>query len=227
LLDLSRFTHWGRQFLVLDLVHCNTRIGRLGELASSRAIVILACSALASGCASIFEGTTQDILVNTNPPGAHCTILRNGETLAAIASTPATVNIKKTRDDLVIVCSKRGYASATFVNRSGMAMVAYANILTVGLAWAVDSSRGADNKYQGEVDLALTPLGPGMPAEPQPPVPAFSPPPPSMPAPVPQAPTPAVAAPAPSAPQLNCTSADGSRIRVTGTACPAGWTLTR
>ena len=164
--------------------------------------------------------------------------LRNGNTLGTIPSTPGTLTIEKTRDDLVIVCNKRGYASATFVNKSGLAMVAYANILTAGLSWAVDTSRGADNKYQGQVDLALVPLASERSAEPRPFVPDQppSPPPPmpdtvtrarpSAPAPAP-APAPVPVVPAPPGPQVNCAASDGSVIRVTGSACPAGWTLSR
>ena len=197
--------------------------------------MLLACSALVSGCASLIEGTTQQISVSTTPPGAHCMFLRNGNTIATIPSTPGAVTIEKTRDDLVIVCNKRGYASATFDNKSGLAMVAYANIHTAGLSWAVDTSRGADNKYQGQVALALVPLAEGA-AEPRPFVPDQPPaPPPSMPEPAPRvrasapapAPAPAPAAPAPAGPQVNCQAADGSVIRVTGSACPAGWTLAR
>jgi hypothetical protein len=193
---------------------------------------------LVGGCASLIEGTTQQISISTTPSGAHCMFFRNGNTIATIPSTPGAVTIEKTRDDLVIVCNKRGYSSATFVNKSGLAVVAYANILTAGLTWAVDTSRGADNKYQGQVDLALAPLpvGSERPAEPRPFVPDQppSPPPPmpdtvtkaraSPPAPV-QAPAPAV--PAPAGPQLHCTASDGSVIRVTGSACPAGWTPAR
>jgi hypothetical protein len=199
--------------------------------------MLLAGSALVSGCASLIEGTTQQVAVSTTPAGAHCLFLRNGNTIATIPSTPGSVTIEKTRDDLVIVCNRRGYASATFVNKSGLAMVAYANILTGGLSWAVDTSRGADNKYQGQVALALVPLAEGA-TEPRPFVPDQPPaPPPSMPEPAPRtrvsapapapAPPPAPAAPAPAGPQVNCTAADGSVIRVTGSACPAGWTLAR
>src|SRR5262249_52965258 len=152
--DLSRYAHWGRQ------------------LAPSRAILILASSALAGGCASVFEGTSQQISVNTTPPGAQCTFLRNGDTIGSVASTPGAVTIQKTRDARVIVGSRGGSASVTFVNKSGLAMVAYANILTAGLSWAVDTSRGADNKYQGTVDLALAPLAPGA-VEPRPFVPDY------------------------------------------------------
>ncbi len=79
------------------------------------------------------------------------------------------VTVQKTKVDLFVVCDKAGYASATYVNRSGLAMATYANVLTVGLAWAVDSSRGADNKYEGEIELSLVPNGTAMPIGQSPP----------------------------------------------------------
>jgi len=199
-------------------------------LALSRAIAILACSAWVSGCASIFEGTTQQISVSTTPPGARCTFWRNGALIADVPVTPGAATIDKTKDELVIVCTKPGYTAASFVNKSGLAMATFANILTAGLAWAVDSSRGADNKYQGEVNLALAPSGTAAPVGgpmPQPlpePAPAVPQPRGGVP---PQAPPVVTPAAAPAAPQIECAASDGSRIRVTGAVCPAGWTPAR
>ena len=178
---------------------------------------------LVAGCASIFEGTTQQISVNTTPTGARCTFWKNGTLVGDIAVTPGSAIIRKSKDDLFIVCDKPGYASATYINRSGLAMVTWANILTAGLAWAVDSSRGADNKYESAVNVALSPVAVPAPvavpraAEPEPePVPSG---PMRTAGPLPP-PTPPIVP----SPQLNCVAADGSRIRVTGAACPAGWT---
>jgi hypothetical protein len=203
-------------------------------LASSRALAILAGLALLSGCASIFEGTTQQISVTTTPAGARCTFWRNGTLISDIASTPGSTIIRKTKDDLIIVCDKRGYATATYLNHSGLAMSTFANILTGGLAWAVDSTRGADNKYEGQVSLALAPAS-TMPIEAAPPEmapapePAINAPPrtsrPGGPTPV-AVPVPSPVVPAPG-PQLECAAADGSRIRASGSACPAGWTLAK
>jgi hypothetical protein len=184
------------------------------------------------GCASIFEGTSQQIAVKTTPPGARCTFWRNGGLVADIPSTPGTVTIQKTKVDLFIVCDKPGYASASYVNRSGLAMATYANVLTFGLAWAVDSSRGADNKYEGEIELSLAPGGMAVPIEPAPPVSASGPTPAvavprSRGGPAPHAAPVAAPAAAPALPQVNCVSSDGSRIRMTGSACPAGWTQAR
>jgi hypothetical protein len=203
-------------------------------LAFSRALATLAGLALLSGCASIFEGTTQQISVTTTPAGARCTFWRNGTLISDIAATPGSVTIRKTKDDLTIVCDKRGYGTATYVNHSGLAMATFANILTAGLAWAYDSTRGADNKYEGQVSLALPPAS-SVPVEAAPPdyVPPRGPATTAGPRPSrPVAPTPVVVPPAPApapapGPQLECAAADGSRIRVTGSACPAGWNPAR
>ncbi len=210
----------------------NERTGGPRRLAYLQASAILASCALLTGCASIFEGTSQQIAVRTAPSGARCTFWRNGGLVADIPSTPGTVTVQKTKVDLFVVCDKPGFSSATYVNRSGLAVATYANVLTLGLAWAVDSSRGADNKYEGEIELSLTPGGTAVPIEQAPPPPASEP----VPAvtvprprggPPPQA-LPVVApAAAPASPQVDCASSDGSRVRMTGTACPAGWTRAR
>ena len=216
----------------------NERIGGPSRLAYLRASATLASCVLLAGCASIFEGTSQQISVRTTPAGARCTFWRNGGLVSDIASTPGTVTIEKTKVDLFIVCDKPGYASATYVNRSGLAVATYANVLTLGLAWALDSSRGADNKYEGAIDLSLAPNGTAVPVE-QAPLPRASDPSPAVAVPrsrggaPPQPPPPAFApaaapaAAAPTLPQVECVSSDGSHVRMTGTACPGGWTRAR
>jgi hypothetical protein len=195
-------------------------------LALTRALAILAGLALLSGCASIFEGTTQQISVTTTPAGARCTFWRNGTLISDIAATPGSVILRKTKDDLTIVCDKRGYATASYVNHSGLAMATFANILTAGLAWAYDSTRGADNKYEGQVSLALPPAS-AVPIEAAPPPEPAANAPARRPVPTPVAAPPAPPPPAAPGPQLECSAADGSRIRMNGSACPAGWTPAR
>jgi hypothetical protein len=201
-------------------------------LAYLQASAILASCALLTGCASIFEGTSQQIAVRTNPSGARCTFWRNGGLVADIPATPGTVTVQKTKVDLFVVCDKPGFSSATYVNRSGLAVATYANVLTLGLAWAVDSSRGADNKYEGEIELSLAPNGMAVPIEQAPPPPAPEEPVlaagPRVRAGTPPQSPPAVApVAAPAVFQVECASSDGSHIRMAGTGCPAGWTRAR
>lgn len=116
-----------------------------------------------AGCATVFEGTSQEITVNTNPEGALCVFERQGLEVGRIASTPGTANIRKSKYDITIKCSKPGYAEASYLNHSGTTATIAANvaadlILTAGLSSIVDSADGADNKYDSAVNVSLTPL---------------------------------------------------------------------
>ncbi len=132
------------------------------------AIALVVTGMAVSSCAAIFSGTTQQISVNTNPAGASCKFLRKGAPIAEIGSTPGAATIQKTKDDINIACSKAGYSDSNYINHSGVAGATYADILggvlTGGIAWAVDSSSGADNHYDNQVNMTLFPLGNTAPA---------------------------------------------------------------
>jgi hypothetical protein len=113
-----------------------------------------------AGCSSVIEGTSQEILVNTNPPGAACQFLREGNVIASVPATPGGVTIKKTKHDITLKCNKQGYQEATYLNHSGAAGATFGNIvLGGGIGWAIDSASGADNKYDGVVNMTLVPAG--------------------------------------------------------------------
>ena len=114
-----------------------------------------------SACSSITQGTSQDISVNTNPPGATCALQREGLEIGRIHSTPGSVNVSKTKHDITIICTRGGYQTATFINDSGWengsgtAGIALDVILTAGISSAIDSATGADNKYTSPVNITL------------------------------------------------------------------------
>lgn len=109
-------------------------------------------------CASIIEGTSQEILINTNPAGANCALNRQGVVIGRVAPTPGGVTIKKTKDDIMIACDLAGYQQATYLNHSGAAGATFGNIvLGGGVGWAIDSASGADNKYDSPVNITLVP----------------------------------------------------------------------
>ena len=117
-----------------------------------------------SGCASIVSGTSQEIKVVTNPPGANCQFVREGSVIARVDNTPGGVTIKKTKHDITLKCNKEGYQEATYLNHSGADGATFGNIiLGGGIGWAIDSASGSDNKYDGVVNLSLVPNG-GAPA---------------------------------------------------------------
>jgi len=119
-------------------------------------------SFLLAGCATIVEGTSQNILVNTNPSDAQCGFYRQGVSIATVASTPGSALVQKTKHDIWIVCVKDGYQQAAYMNHSGVAGGTFGNIvLGGGVGWAIDSAAGADNKYDGTVNVSLVPNQPG------------------------------------------------------------------
>lgn len=115
------------------------------------------------GCATVFEGTSQEVSVVTNPPGAHCSFVRNGMEVGTIADTPGTANIRKSKYDVTIRCDKDGYQEADYLNHSGTTAAIAGNVaadvlLTAGLSSIVDSADGADNQYDSAVNITLLPL---------------------------------------------------------------------
>lgn len=133
------------------------------------AIGLLLCLA---NCASITEGTSQNIAINTDPPGATCRLDRAGQQLGTVDTTPGTVTVKpKTSDDILVTCEKPGYSQATFLNKSDTAASTFGNIVAGGaIGILVDRSSGAAFKYDGVVTIALSPSPPPplLPAAPGP-----------------------------------------------------------
>lgn len=117
-----------------------------------------------AGCVSVFEGTSQEISVNTTPSAASCSFERAGQSIGSLASTPGTLTVKKRKEDITIRCDKPGYETAGYINKSGTTDAIAANVvvdilLTAGISSIVDSANGADNRYEPVVTLTLIPIG--------------------------------------------------------------------
>ena len=127
----------------------------------SRLFVVLAVSVLAlttGACATVVEGTSQDIAVNTVPDGATCEFERVGAVIGLIDATPGTVHVSKSKDSIVVSCTKDGHLSASEVVSSSFGGTTLGNILLGGVVGVViDASSGANNKYPDSISLALPP----------------------------------------------------------------------
>lgn len=138
----------------------------------SKITVALAAAIIASaltGCSSIIEGTSQQILVNTNPGGADCALEREGQVIARVLQTPGGATIKKTKYDITVRCTKAGFQEGTYLNHSGAAGATFGNIVAGGgIGWAIDSASGADNKYDGVVNMTLVPASAAPASAPRP-----------------------------------------------------------
>jgi hypothetical protein len=117
-----------------------------------------------SGCVSVFEGTSQEIKVGTNPSDAMCTFEREGQSIGAIVKTPGSLVVRKSKYDITIKCNKAGYQEASYVNHSGTSDTIAVNvvvdlILTAGISSIVDSANGADNWYEPTVNITMIQIG--------------------------------------------------------------------
>jgi hypothetical protein len=129
----------------------------------SSVAAVAALGAAVSGCATVFEGLSQKISVVTNPPGASCSFERQGMQVGAIATTPGTATIRKSKYDIIIKCDKPGYQQEQFLNHSGVSAAIAGNVaadllLTWGASSVIDSADGADNKYDSAVTMTLVPI---------------------------------------------------------------------
>ena len=127
----------------------------------------LACAALAlSGCASMKSGTTQQVKIASNPPGATVyTAMRtesNGQysvtNKVAVGVTPLTVTLSRKHGAVMI--EKDGYVPVDVALTTKMNPWVWGDILlTSPLSTSIDTSTGAAREYDpGEYVVDLKPV---------------------------------------------------------------------
>jgi hypothetical protein len=128
--------------------------------------VVLPLLVMLSGCATIIKGTTQSVSLKTPPAdGAQCE-LKNSEGTWFI-TTPGSVTVHKTKNDLTVTCMKSGYQDAMAIIPSKFNGVTAGNILVGGLIGiTVDAASGANYGYDELTEIPLIPVNsPGPPAD--------------------------------------------------------------
>ncbi len=111
-----------------------------------------------SGCASIVEGTTQMVQVTTPPvDGAACT-LTSSEGVYTV-TTPGSVKVHKTKNDMKVLCKKDGYQDGMTVVVSHFNGATAGNLLLGGaIGMAVDAGTGANYNFPDAVSVPMAPL---------------------------------------------------------------------
>ncbi len=124
-----------------------------------RPAIILGVAAANSGCATITRGTTEVLVVETQPPGADVRINPTGTN----RRTPCSVELKRKRNYMLQI-ERAGYEPVTVnvlseVSGAGAAGMA-GNVILGGLIGvAVDAASGATKKLTpNPVTLTLVPL---------------------------------------------------------------------
>jgi hypothetical protein len=122
-----------------------------------------------SGCATIINGTTQSMSLTTPPAeGAMCE-LRNTEGTWFVTS-PGSVTVHKTKNDLVVTCKKDGYQDASLTVPAEFSAVTVGNVLAGGIiGLGVDAASGANYSYPSVTSVPMIVAEPpATPAAPQP-----------------------------------------------------------
>lgn len=119
--------------------------------------VLFAALAL-GGCATIVTGTSQQIQLTSNAPGATCGISQNGDQIVQPAAVPATHTIRRRPGNLIVTCEAPGYQPSTkalMTGRSPISVVGAPMPLTLFNAGA-DAAFGGLPEYQDSAYVHLT-----------------------------------------------------------------------
>lgn len=99
---------------------------------------------LSTACATITQGTSQNISVVTEPPGASCELRRNGAVVGLVNPTPGTLRVGKSTRALDVSCTREGHQPAQQAVQSSISPVIAGNILVGGVVGlVVDASTSA------------------------------------------------------------------------------------
>ena len=123
------------------------------------AALVLWAGAMVTGCASMYEGTKQPVMVTTEPTEAVCELERDGEVLGLIESTPGHLLVSKSKKDIIVTCDKPGYEPRIAMLKSRFENMSLWNYPmgfgVIGLG--VDAGTGALHEYRPGVHLKLPP----------------------------------------------------------------------
>jgi hypothetical protein len=129
--------------------------------------LLLVC--LASGCATVVNGTHQQVAVDSDPPGARVRV-DCGDAARDPGTTPVTVELQRAAEHCSLTLTKAGYSEETVVFERQLSKVVNANqaagavagtfLGLVGLLAGLDSSDASGKGAQAgwEVGSELGPL---------------------------------------------------------------------
>ena len=119
-------------------------------------LALVAAGLLASGCASMVEGTEQRIHVHLSPAEAVCRVERKGKTLQSITREQPVLYVSKSRNDLIFTCDAAGHYRQILVVESSASGWGIASCFLFD--WCItDYSTGALNKYSETLSIVLLP----------------------------------------------------------------------
>ena len=133
-------------------------MNELGLAAHSRLVMLVGLALACSACATVVGGTTQEVFIESEPTGAACKVDRMGANVAVVNSTPGRVNVSRSKETMIVSCTRDGYEQSNEVLVSSFTGATVGNILLGGVVGiVVDAASGANNKYPDRIMIVMTP----------------------------------------------------------------------
>lgn len=122
-------------------------------------LVLPAALLALSGCATVAHGIVEPVTITSNAPDATCSIMQNGEEIAAPTAVPHTFQLRRRDGNLLVTCTAPGYKTehvALITGKDPYTAGGHAwNSMAFGL---IDVISGAVNDYQDSAYVPLTEL---------------------------------------------------------------------
>lgn len=121
--------------------------------------IVIAMTALASGCASIVNGSNQSLSVQARDKArsvknASCELSNDKGTW--YVNTPGSVTVHRSYDDLIVRCEKDKYDPGIATVKSSTKGMMFGNILFGGIVGgAVDAETGAGYDYPSLITVKM------------------------------------------------------------------------
>lgn len=113
-----------------------------------------ACITL-GGCATITQGTTQLVQINSAPQGANCRLTRESKLLTEV-KTPQSVTVPRSVHNVNVACRLPDGRKGNGVLATTLTPMVAGNILIGGVIGAgVDAASGAMNEYPNAITVDM------------------------------------------------------------------------
>ncbi len=123
-----------------------------------RCLGVLLLLLLVSSCATAIKGTEETVTIETDPQGAACDLMRDGEVVALVDQSPGAVEVERSESDIEVRCRLDGYEVAEGRLVAGTNNATMGNLVLGGLiGMAVDAASGANNEYPESISLVMVP----------------------------------------------------------------------
>lgn len=120
-------------------------------------LAILSTIGPAGGCATVTNGTSQAINIDSQPLGAQCTLTREGKTLGRLL-TPGQITVTRSRHAINVSCRMTDYQDTGYLLMAQGESASRPNVLVpYGVSTIVDLSTGAYAAYPADIKVWLVP----------------------------------------------------------------------